>query len=137
MTEEVSVVVVLAWWTVCNTLLDVLAVKFVSPPYTAVIVCVATVSALVGNVALPLLRVPTPIDVLPSLKVTVPVGVPAVLGHRRCKCHPLAKHRRIDRCYYRRRCAGRVHRLQEDWGRTATVAGVAAVNRCDRVNAAR
>ena len=39
--------------------------------------CVATLKPLVLKVALPPLRLPVPSVVAPSLKVTVPVGVPA------------------------------------------------------------
>jgi hypothetical protein len=75
--ELVSAVVVLDWPTDWFTVLLVLVVKFVSPPYTAVIECGPTASALVLNVATPPLSVPVPIVVRPSLNVTVPVGVPA------------------------------------------------------------
>ena len=77
--EEVTVVVVLAWFTVCDTVLDVLVPKLVSPPYTAVIECEATESAAVANVATPdPFSVPVPRVVAPSLNVAVPVGVPPV-----------------------------------------------------------
>ena len=50
--------------------------KFVSPPYTAVIECVAAARLLVLKVATPEpLRLPVPRVAAPSLKVTVPVGV--------------------------------------------------------------
>lgn len=52
-------------------------VKFVSPPYTAVMVWLPAVSVDVVKVAVPLLTVPVPRMVAPSLKVTVPVA-PAV-----------------------------------------------------------
>lgn len=48
------------------------------PAYTAVIGCVPLASDEVLNVALPPLRVPVPSMSVPSLKVTVPVGVPPV-----------------------------------------------------------
>jgi hypothetical protein len=48
----------------------------VSPPYAAVIACEATTNVEVLNVAEPPLRAPEPRVVAPSLKVTVPVGVP-------------------------------------------------------------
>jgi hypothetical protein len=35
--DDATVVVVVAWFTVCVSIEDVLPVKFVSPPYTAVI----------------------------------------------------------------------------------------------------
>ena len=44
-----------------------------SPPYTAVMLCVPTVRLLGANVALPPLTTPVPSDVLPSMNVTVPV----------------------------------------------------------------
>jgi hypothetical protein len=59
---------------------DVLAANLGSPPYAAVIECVPTVSVDVVKVATALLfSVPLPIVVVPSRKVTVPVGVPVVL----------------------------------------------------------
>ena len=52
-----------------------LPVKVVSPPYIPVMLCVPAASVLVPNVATPLaFSVPGPSTVLPSLKVTVPVG---------------------------------------------------------------
>jgi len=55
-----------------------LVMKFESPPYTAVIECVPFTSVEIANVAFRLLlSVPLPSVVLPSLNVTVPVGVPA------------------------------------------------------------
>src|SRR5881396_3211640 len=54
-----------------------LVLKFPSPPYEAVIEWLPTDSELVVvNVAWPELSVPVPSVVLPSLNVTVPVGVP-------------------------------------------------------------
>ena len=53
--------------------------KLLSPPYTAVIEWLPAASALVLNVACPLLNVPVPSVVAPSLNVTVPVGVPPLL----------------------------------------------------------
>lgn len=56
---------------------DVLPVKFVSPVYWAVIECAPTESALVVSVAWrAALSVAVPSEVVPSRKVTVPVGVP-------------------------------------------------------------
>ena len=75
--EEVTVVVVLVWFTTWLTVFDVLLPKLASPPYTAVIECEATESAAVANVPTPdPFSVPVPSVVAPSLKVTVPVGVP-------------------------------------------------------------
>ena len=54
--------------------------KFVSPPYEAVIECEATLSVEVENVAVctppTVASVPVPNVVAPSLNVTVPVGEP-------------------------------------------------------------
>jgi hypothetical protein len=55
---------------------EVDAAKLVSPEYDAVIECAPTASVEVLNVAVPELSVPVPICVAPSLKVTVPVGLP-------------------------------------------------------------
>jgi hypothetical protein len=55
----------------------VLVLKFESPPYTAVIECDPTDSAEVEKDATPPLSVPVPSVVMPSLKVTVPDGLPA------------------------------------------------------------
>jgi len=65
---------------VSATAADVLAAKLESPPYAAVIECDPTVSVDVVKVATPwLFNVPVPGAVVPSRKVTVPVGVPEVL----------------------------------------------------------
>ena len=53
-----------------------LPLKFVLPPYDAVMLCVATLSDAVVNVDAPPVSVPVPKVVAPSLKVTVPDGVP-------------------------------------------------------------
>src|SRR5438876_737912 len=75
--EELTDVVV-PYFTVCVSLGDVLPLKFASPPYDAVIEWEPTASVLVTNVPWPEpSRVPVPRMVEPSLKVTVPVGVPA------------------------------------------------------------
>jgi hypothetical protein len=56
---------------------EVLVMKLVSPPYTAVIECEPTFRDEVANVATPdPFSVPVPRVVVLSLKVTVPVGVP-------------------------------------------------------------
>ena len=66
--------------TACDSTAEVLAEKFVSPPYCAVSECVPAVSAEVANVAMPLLfRDPVPSAVVPSKNVTVPVGVPVAV----------------------------------------------------------
>src|SRR5437867_146205 len=75
--EELTDVVV-PYFTVCVSLGDVLPLKFASPPYDAVIEWEPTASVLVTNVAWPEpSRVPVPSALGPSLKVTVPVGMPA------------------------------------------------------------
>ena len=58
-------------------MLDVEVSKFVSPPYTAVMLCEPIDSVDVVNVATPLpLSVPVPSVAAPPLHVAVPVGVP-------------------------------------------------------------
>src|SRR5207247_320158 len=75
--EELAGVVV-PYFTVCVSLEEVLPLKFASPPYDALIEWEPTASVLVTNVAWPEpFRVPVPRVLEPSLKVTVPVGVPA------------------------------------------------------------
>ena len=54
--------------------------KFESPLYEAVMLCVPTPSAAVLSVALPLVSDADPRFVEPSLKLTVPVGVPEPYG---------------------------------------------------------
>src|SRR5438093_9609943 len=79
--EELTSVVVLAFFTVWVSVVEVLPLKVALPPYDAVIGCEPTASVLVTNVAWPeAFRVPVPSMLEPSLKVTVPVGVPAPLG---------------------------------------------------------
>lgn len=59
---------------------DMLAAKFESPAYAAVIECIPAKSVEVVNAATaPLFSVPAPSVIVPSRKVTVPVGVPEVL----------------------------------------------------------
>src|SRR5947208_1019748 len=77
LTEELADVVV-PYFTVCVSLEEVLPLKFASPPYDALIEWEPTASVLVTNVAWPEpFRAPVPRVLEPSLKVTVPVGVPA------------------------------------------------------------
>src|SRR5205807_3291232 len=73
---EATLVVDVRRFTVCVSTDDVLAANVLLPPYTAVMLCGPAVSAAVANVAWPELSVPVPSVVVPSLKVTVPVGVP-------------------------------------------------------------
>jgi hypothetical protein len=62
------------------TAAEVLPAKFALPLYLAVIECAPTASVDVVKVATPLpFSVPVPSVVVPSRKVTVPVGVPEVL----------------------------------------------------------
>jgi hypothetical protein len=76
--EEATVVAVDALFTVSLDAADVLVLKLLSPPYTAVIEWVPTASRAVVNVAWrAAFTVPVPRVVVPSKKVTVPVGVPA------------------------------------------------------------
>jgi hypothetical protein len=59
------------------TAAEVLLAKFALPAYLQVTECAPTVSVEIVKVALPpLLRVPMPSVVVPSRKLTVPVGVP-------------------------------------------------------------
>src|SRR5207249_10022063 len=70
--------VVVPYFTVCVSLEEVLPLKLASPPYDALIEWEPTASVLVTNVAWPEpFRVPVPRVLEPSMKVTVPVGVPA------------------------------------------------------------
>jgi hypothetical protein len=76
--DEATVVVLATKFTVtvCVRAVEVLPVKLVSPPYTAVIECVPPDSADVVSVAVPPLSVPVPSVVPPSWNVTVPASVP-------------------------------------------------------------
>jgi hypothetical protein len=62
--------------TVTVTALEVDAAKSVSPAYAAVTLCEPNASVDVINVATPEARFAVPMELAPSLKVTVPVGVP-------------------------------------------------------------
>jgi len=76
---EVSVVlaaVLAAVLTVCVNAVEVLLAKPVSPRYAAVIACVPTAKLDVTKLAVPPTRFPEPSGVLPSRKLTVPVGTP-------------------------------------------------------------
>jgi len=66
LTNDAKAVALLALFTVCVNVEEVLVVKLASPPYTAVIVCEATRREGVANVAVPKLKVPVPI-VVPHL----------------------------------------------------------------------
>jgi hypothetical protein len=80
---EVEVVPPVLPVTVCESAADVLPLKLESPPYTAVIEFEPVDSEEVARVARPLLSDPFPSVLAPSLKVTVPVGVPeASRSHR-------------------------------------------------------
>ena len=80
LSEEAMAVVVAGFvlaLTTCETAGEVLAAKLLSPPYCAVMLCVPCVSVPIETEAVPPARVPAPICVDPSKKVTVPVMVPA------------------------------------------------------------
>jgi hypothetical protein len=71
-----TVVVVLAWLTVCETVLELLGPKRAVPPYEAVRLWDPAVRVETVSVATPApFRVPVPSDVAPSRNITVPVGV--------------------------------------------------------------
>jgi len=72
--DEASVMVGLALFTIWVSTEDVLPLYFVLPPYEAVIECELTASFELLKVACPLLSVPVPSVVPPSLNVTVPVA---------------------------------------------------------------
>ena len=55
---------------------DRLPLKLESPLYCAVILCVPAARADVDSDATPLLKLELPIELVPSRKVTVPVGMP-------------------------------------------------------------
>jgi hypothetical protein len=76
--DDVNAVVVFPWLTTCGVPVSEpeAVVKLVSPPYEAVMVWPPTESDELENVATPLVSVPAPMEVPPSKKVTVPVGVP-------------------------------------------------------------
>ena len=72
--DEASAMVGLALFTIWVSTEDVLPLYFVLPPYEAVIECELTASFELLKVACPLLSVPVPSVVPPSLNVTVPVA---------------------------------------------------------------
>ena len=75
--DELTFVVVVALLTVCCTAPDVLLLKVVLPPYTAVIECFPGAKDELLNLALPAANVPAPKFTAPSLNITVPAGTPA------------------------------------------------------------
>src|SRR5438067_8227813 len=78
--DDVSVVVVLDWFTTCVSTALVLVVKFVSPLYTAVMLWLPTFKVDVAHVADAAASACAPqpvIELAPSLKLIVPLGVPA------------------------------------------------------------
>lgn len=77
--EEMTVVLVGIPLTTWFSAVDVLGSKVASPWYAAVIECVPETSAEVESEAWPAFNVPLPIEVAPSKKTTVPVGVPVPL----------------------------------------------------------
>ena len=74
--DEPNAIVTFALFTTCDIAAEVDALKLVSPLYIAVMEWVATDSDEVASVATPLVMVLVAIDTPPSLKVTVPDGVP-------------------------------------------------------------
>jgi hypothetical protein len=80
--DEVSAVVAVTLFTVCDTVPEVLPVKFESPPYAAVMECVPIVSVLTVSVAWFELKVAVPSVFPPSLNVKVPVALPPNCGVR-------------------------------------------------------
>ena len=76
LSEELTVVEVPALFTVCVSADEVMPLKSLDPPYTAVILLDPPGTAEVVSLAILPLSVPDPRVVAPSLKVTVPVGVP-------------------------------------------------------------
>jgi hypothetical protein len=72
---ELTDVVVEAWFTVCVNVDDVLPLKALSPPYTAVIECEPGARLAGVRVAVPPDSTPVPSVVVPSLNVTVPVAL--------------------------------------------------------------
>jgi hypothetical protein len=78
LTDEMTAVTVAGKFTDCVTVFEVLAAKFASPGYVAVIGWFPVARVLVMNVATPTpFSAPVPNVLAPSLNVTVPVGVPA------------------------------------------------------------
>jgi hypothetical protein len=77
--DELTDVVVVAWFTVWTSAGEILGAKLRSPPYTAVIDGVPAESVEIVSVAIPDASTEAvPMDVAPFRKVTVPVRVPAV-----------------------------------------------------------
>src|SRR5438128_2500972 len=76
LSDDMSVVLVDAWLTVWLVIDEELEAKVVSPLYTAEMAWGPAVRADVVKVAVPPLSVGVPIVVVPSLNVTMPVGVP-------------------------------------------------------------
>jgi len=77
--DETSFAVVLVLFTICLRAVDVLPLKFVLPPYSAVSEWLPALNTVVFSVATPLeFNVPGPSVSIPSLNVTVPLGVPDV-----------------------------------------------------------
>lgn len=76
--EVIAEVVVIALLTLCVNTGDVLPVKFASPPYIAVIEWEPIAKVEVAKAANPPSSMPVPSVLVPSLNVTVPVGVPEI-----------------------------------------------------------
>src|SRR5438034_7016173 len=80
LSDEVSVVLVDALLTVWLVIDEVLEAKVVSPLYTAEMAWEPAVSVDAVKVAVPPLSVAVPIVLVPSLNVTMPLGVPVPGG---------------------------------------------------------
>src|SRR6266404_918237 len=84
--EDTTAVVVPAWVTVWVMGVEVLVAKFVPPPYEAMMVWLPSARLEVVKLAVvvppALLKVPWPMFVAPSEKVTTPVGLPGPYHHR-------------------------------------------------------
>ena len=75
-TAEVVVAVFAGAVTTTVSAVDVDAAKCVSPEYAAVMLCEPFASEEVVKVATPTFIEPVPMELVPSLKVTLPVGLP-------------------------------------------------------------
>jgi len=73
--DPVSVIVVLAWLTVCVTAFEVLPERFESPPYTAVTESLPTARVEIDKLAEPPLNTPVPNTVVPFMnEIPSPLG---------------------------------------------------------------
>ena len=77
---DATLVVAVAWFTASVRMPEVLLAKLLSPLYLAVIECEPAVKFETASCATLLEIAVVPKDVVPSKKVTVPVGVPVPVG---------------------------------------------------------